>query len=863
MARLYTWQALLIVVCSLALSVSPLFAVAVSAPKAQQSTNGIHGNVSPNGKFMVYVVKEANERGSGETTSVFVRRADRPSRSKRLTSRASKDDFPIISPDGKTVYYHSNRSGLTKIWSVPLRGGKPVQVTFGPSQDYHPAPSPRGRYLAYDSNRSGNYDIWLKDLRSGEDRQLTQARGPDFSPTWSPQEKAIAFTSNRGEGFQIYLYRFDKKGGALRKMTSGKAVHAHPSWSPDGRFLAYDRDERGVVSVWIKELKRPYRSFRLTGAPWSEEAPTWHPNGEKVVFTINQTGDKRVATALLPPLPMSEGNSAYAQNPPRAANNVVASAGHELPIPRDTPIPGIREPLAAPEDIDFLQEAKEMSNDDDTSTLLSFVGEGAPKAKPRKTVRAYNRGEKTPALRPQAFNNGASLKVLQFFPKLKPEGIKPPRALSVVFSSRLASVQKLDTMISLIDDRGTITPLVCSYNPNLRRVDAMPVDNLLRGRTYTVRLSENISGESGEVLQGGFSWNFATKRGGKPVVKIRKIEEIPFSIVNKTPNENGAASTSRVTCRFSKPLDPSTVAAGSIMLFDGRGSKVAGEVLFPDGNDTLQLTPYEKLKTGQRYRVFISQNLRSVNGEKLPKAVVWSFTTNHGSPLLVADFEPKGFLGARSDITIHFNRAVSSDSLSTGKVFLKVKDQTYGGNTILGTGGKSLLFVPHRKLPNKCDLTLVLPPGLSDEQGNELVLNKPLIFSTKYADKATAHNVSSILKRHNKGKKDSLNTSSYLRNKKASGVGPKSWIYKNLLALFRKGYVDRNLSGDLSRGTPLTRHKSALMVESAMKSVGLMAPEDATRVRKLAEEFKNELHWLGVKLSGFLTRRENRFVGKG
>ena len=888
MARPVKWQALLVVICSFVLS-TPLFAVAVKAPRRQRPTAGVHGRISPDGRFLAYVVRETNERGSGETTSIFIRRADRPSRSKRLTGKASRDDFPAFSADGRTVYYHSNKSGLTKIWSVNIRGGKPSQVTFGPSQDYHPSPSPRGRYLAYDSNRSGNYDIWLRDLRNGEDRQITTARGPDFSPTWSPQEKAIAFTSNRGEGFQIYLYRFDKKGGALRKMTEGKAVHAHPAWSPDGRYLAYDRDDKGVVSVWVKELRRPYRSFRLTGAPWSEEVPNWYPSGEKLAYTINQTGDKRVAVAPLPPLPNVE-SAPMAQGAKSAPGNLMAAAtpipfapqvGVQMdtpgtphsppqafgePLPRQNAIPGIREPLSPPEDIDFLQEAKEVNSDDD-QTLLSFVGEGASDKSRRRSARPKRsqpksagsfRGESTPN-----YSNVASLKVLQFFPKLKQEGIKPPRSLSVVFNRRLASVQNIDQLMSLIDDRGTITPLVCSYNPNLRRIDAMPVDPLSRNRTYTVRLSEQFSGEGGEMLTGGFSWTFATKRGGKPIVKIRKVEEIPFSVVERTPNQNGAAPAAKVVVRFSKPLDASTVAAGSIMLFDGRGSKVTGEVLFPDGNDTLQLTPYDKLKAGQKYRVFVSQNLRSVNGEKLPKALVWSFTTNHGSPLLVADYEPKGFLGPRSDITIHFNRAVSSDSLSTGKVFLKIRDQNYSGNTILGTGGKSLLFVPHRKLPNKSELTLVLPPGLSDEQGNELVLNAQLKFTTKYTEKSAAMSVSSILKKHNKGKGEGLNTSSYLKGRKRSGVGKRSWIYKSLHALYRKGYVDRNLSGDLSQGRPLTRHKSALMVESAMKSIGLMAAEDQAHVRKLAQEFKSELHWLGVKLSGFLSRSSNRFVGKG
>jgi hypothetical protein len=201
--------------------------------------------------------------------------------------------------------------------------------------------------------------------------------------------------------------------------------------------------------------------------------------------------------------------------------------------------------------------------------------------------------------------------------------------------------------------------------------------------------------------------------------------------------------------------------------------------------------------------------------------------------------------------------------MATGKVFLRDKSETYSGNTILGADGTSLLFVPHRRLPNKTELTLVLPPGLADTQGNGIEMPKPLVFTTRFEEKEAASDVGSILARHAGTAPGAVNASSYLRDGGSGDVASGDWAHKAFVDLARKGYVDRNLAGDLTRGVPLTRYKSALLVESAMKSAQLMTADETEVVQKLAQEFKTELRSLGVKLSGSFAPEANVLVGRG
>jgi len=55
-----------------------------------------------------------------------------------------------ISADGKTFYYCTNAKDIERrhIWSVPVTGGTPVQITTGEGVETYPAPLASGKYLA-------------------------------------------------------------------------------------------------------------------------------------------------------------------------------------------------------------------------------------------------------------------------------------------------------------------------------------------------------------------------------------------------------------------------------------------------------------------------------------------------------------------------------------------------------------------------------------------------------------------------------------------------------------------------------------------------------------------------------------------
>ena len=72
-----------------------------------------------------------------------------PAAEKRLTTARGLDDGTDYSPDGKFIYFNSERSGLMQIWRMKPDGGDQEQVTRDDYNNWFAHPSPDGKGLVF------------------------------------------------------------------------------------------------------------------------------------------------------------------------------------------------------------------------------------------------------------------------------------------------------------------------------------------------------------------------------------------------------------------------------------------------------------------------------------------------------------------------------------------------------------------------------------------------------------------------------------------------------------------------------------------------------------------------------------------
>lgn len=116
-----------------------------------------------------------------------------------------------ISPDGTTIAFTYKGD----IYTVPVGGGRAMQLTTNPAHDTEPVWSPDSKRIAFASDRMGSMDVYIVSKEGGEPRRLTTHSGSEtpvafsdaghilFSADIMPSAETVLFPSN-GQFRQVY-----------------------------------------------------------------------------------------------------------------------------------------------------------------------------------------------------------------------------------------------------------------------------------------------------------------------------------------------------------------------------------------------------------------------------------------------------------------------------------------------------------------------------------------------------------------------------------------------------------------------------------------------------------------------------------
>jgi TolB protein len=133
---------------------------------------------SPTGKLIAYDYR----RPGFSIREVYVMNAD-GSGVRKLTNLRWVSGYPAWSPDGKTIAFMSTAGGdhrHNEIFTIPVTGGTPTQVTTSTTDAIQPAWAPDGS-LAFSADGA----IWVR--RGGKVAQLTAGTENESAPAWNPR----------------------------------------------------------------------------------------------------------------------------------------------------------------------------------------------------------------------------------------------------------------------------------------------------------------------------------------------------------------------------------------------------------------------------------------------------------------------------------------------------------------------------------------------------------------------------------------------------------------------------------------------------------------------------------------------------
>jgi TolB protein len=152
---------------------------------------------------------------------------------RRLTTHRAIDTEGSWSPDGRYIYFTSDRSGGPQVYRVPAAGGTPERVTFEGSYNARPRLSPDGKRLAVVHLDRGNYRIAVMDVRSKE-LLIVSAGQQDESPSFAPNSDTLIYATRQARNGVLETVTAD--GLIRQRVSSGEGDVREPVWSPFPRY---------------------------------------------------------------------------------------------------------------------------------------------------------------------------------------------------------------------------------------------------------------------------------------------------------------------------------------------------------------------------------------------------------------------------------------------------------------------------------------------------------------------------------------------------------------------------------------------------------------------------------------------------
>jgi Tol biopolymer transport system component len=276
----------------------------------------------------------------------------------QVTAGTSVDWNPVWSPDGRYLYFASDRSGVTNLWRLPIDErsgrvlGKPEPVTTSSQPSMLLSVSRDGRHIVFtsgeirtilekvpfdpengtlagptaaivqtanviatfDASRDGGWlvyqtqapreDLFVVHPDGTGLRRLTDDEFKDRQPRWSPDGRRIAFYSNRGGQYEIWTLRADGSRLERAAAASGRRAY-HPVWSPDGRWLACDlRENEALIDLSRPVAERHPVLLPSPGRGVGFSASSWSADGRWLAGALHQPdGGEQAPGVVLYSLP--------------------------------------------------------------------------------------------------------------------------------------------------------------------------------------------------------------------------------------------------------------------------------------------------------------------------------------------------------------------------------------------------------------------------------------------------------------------------------------------------------------------------------------------------------------------------------
>jgi tricorn protease len=176
----------------------------------------------------------------------------------RLTTHQEEENFPSISPDGKTIAFSASYEGPLEVYTMPISGGLPIRWTYERDASITNSWTPDGKvvYNTRAYSKVPDNQIITIDLATKEKKRIPLAQASEAS--YNSTGKTVYFvrpayhrnvTKRYKGGTARQIWKFTQGADEAIKLTKEHLGGSHhPMWFSGRVYFISDRD--GMMNIW-------------------------------------------------------------------------------------------------------------------------------------------------------------------------------------------------------------------------------------------------------------------------------------------------------------------------------------------------------------------------------------------------------------------------------------------------------------------------------------------------------------------------------------------------------------------------------------------------------------------------------------
>ena len=207
-------------------------------------------------------------------------------RTGKMLEQLASMNAPELSSEERYLAGDRTIDGNRDAWIVDFVRGGSTRLTTHPAVDGFPVWSPDGAHLAFHSQRSGNFDVWVKRFNgpAGTEQLLVGTPDNEWPLDWSSDGRFLLYHRTDQNYASSDLWVLPMTGSNREPIAAANTPFQERlgQFSPDGRWIAYETDESGRREIVVQSF--PKSSAFVHVSTNGGVAPRWSVDGKEIYF---------------------------------------------------------------------------------------------------------------------------------------------------------------------------------------------------------------------------------------------------------------------------------------------------------------------------------------------------------------------------------------------------------------------------------------------------------------------------------------------------------------------------------------------------------------------------------------------------